>query len=81
MIAAAAAPQLQLACFVRICRYFNSVEYLWALLKSHFRKFMCVQKTHLTYEQFSGLVRKTFPLVTEEIAQNLFFANRKYLVE
>lgn len=28
--------------------YFNSVEHLWALLKAHFRKLMCVQKTHLS---------------------------------
>jgi hypothetical protein len=42
---------------------------------------MCVQKTHLTYEQFRSLVRKTFPEVTEDIARNLTFANRKYLCE
>jgi hypothetical protein len=66
----------------RLCfSYFNSVEHLWAVLKGHFRKLMCVQKTHLTYEQFNGLVRKTFPFVTEDIAQNLYFANRKYLCE
>ena len=61
--------------------YFNSVEHLWALLKLHFRKLMCVQKTHLTYEQFRGLVRKTLPMVNEEAAHNLCFANRRYLCE
>ena len=50
-------------------------------MKGHFRKLMCIQKTHLSYEQFTGLVRQTFPLVTEDLARNLCFANRKYLCE
>ena len=59
--------------------YFNSVEHLWALLKCHFSKLMCIQKTHLTAEQFWDLVRQTIPMVSEESAANLCFANRKYL--
>jgi hypothetical protein len=42
---------------------------------------MCIQKTHLSYDQFTSLVRQTFPLVTEDMARNLCFANRKYLCE
>ena len=29
--------------------YFNSVEYLWSLLKCNFRKLLCREKTNLTY--------------------------------
>ena len=61
--------------------YFNSVEHLWALLKQHFKKLLCVQNTHLTYVQFKALVRKTLPLVSEEKAGNICYANRKYLCE
>ena len=42
---------------------------------------MCLQKTHLTYQQFKRLVGKTLPLVSEEIAGNLCLSNRRYLCE
>ena len=61
--------------------YFNSVENLWALLKQHFMRFMCIQKTHLSHDQFSDLIRQSIALVPPDMAANLYFANRKYLCE
>ena len=60
---------------------FNSIETLWSFMKNHFRRFLCDQKTNLSLEEFKSKVRETLPLVTEEIAGNIYFANRKYLCE